>query len=139
MGDREDRWLKKPFQMTPDGPWWVPPEEPLTSSDSEDEEEKERLAEIARKKQALADRCSRRIVYRTSVWIDTSGVYDISYTGYLHVYVRVYKFCPPTRMNGFRALLFCFSAVNYFSLSDGDLCFLFTRMDFACKVLFSPS
>ncbi|CAN0447583.1 unnamed protein product, partial [Hapterophycus canaliculatus] len=37
MGDREDRWLSRPFQMTPDGPWWIPPEEPLSSSsDSED-------------------------------------------------------------------------------------------------------
>ncbi|CAN0009333.1 unnamed protein product, partial [Laminaria digitata] len=57
MGDREDRWLSRPFQMTPNGPWWVPPEEPLTSSsDSEDEEERERLKEIKRKKEALANR-----------------------------------------------------------------------------------
>lgn len=57
MGDREDRWVTRPYQMTPNGPWWVPPEEPLTSSsDSEDEEERERLKEIKRKKEALANR-----------------------------------------------------------------------------------
>lgn len=57
MGDREDRWVTRPYQMTPNGPWWVPPEEPLTSSsDSEDEEERERQREIKRKKEALANR-----------------------------------------------------------------------------------
>ncbi|CAN0412650.1 unnamed protein product, partial [Ectocarpus fasciculatus] len=25
MGDREDRWVSRPYQMTPNGPWWVPP------------------------------------------------------------------------------------------------------------------
>lgn len=60
MGDREDRWLSRPFQMTPDGPWWIPPEEPLTSSsDSEDEAERERLKEIKRKKELLANRYKR--------------------------------------------------------------------------------
>lgn len=62
MGDREDRWLSRPFQMTPDGPWWIPPEEPLTSSDdSEDEFEREKQREkereIRRKKELLGDRC----------------------------------------------------------------------------------
>lgn len=57
MGDSEDRWLSRPFQMTPDGPWWVPPEVPMSSSsDSEDEAERERLREIKRKKEALANR-----------------------------------------------------------------------------------
>ncbi|CAN0395597.1 unnamed protein product, partial [Discosporangium mesarthrocarpum] len=39
MGDREDRWSTRVFQMTKGGPWWVPPEEPDSSSSDSDEGE----------------------------------------------------------------------------------------------------
>lgn len=63
MGDREDRWLARPFQMTPGGPWWMPPDEPSSDSDdseaeAERERQKEKEREIRRKKELLGDRLS---------------------------------------------------------------------------------
>lgn len=31
MGDKEDKWREKPFQMTLGGPFWVPPKMPQYS------------------------------------------------------------------------------------------------------------
>eukprot|EP00953_Heterococcus_sp_UTEX-ZZ885_P011276 6530-Heterococcus_DN1.PRE.2 len=58
MGDREENWRVKPFQMSPGGPFWVPPPLPTVSSDSEEErvkkqqQEQERCDAEAREREA---------------------------------------------------------------------------------------
>jgi hypothetical protein len=56
MGDRERNWREKPFQMTPGGPFWVPPPMPTVSSDSEEEREKEQQKERERRRKEARER-----------------------------------------------------------------------------------
>jgi len=54
MGDKERRWRDKPFQMTVDGPFWIPP--PMESNradDSDDEETRERERRRLREREEL--------------------------------------------------------------------------------------
>jgi hypothetical protein len=56
MGDRERSWRVKPFQMSPGGPFWVPPPLPTVSSDSEEEREKEQQKERERRRKEARER-----------------------------------------------------------------------------------
>ena len=60
MGDRETRWRTKPFQMTPDGPFWVPPPIPEAYLREEEEREKERQRREQRERDRERERAEAR-------------------------------------------------------------------------------
>lgn len=60
MGDRETRWRTKPFQMTPDGPFWVPPPIPEAYIREEEERETERQRREQRERERERERAETR-------------------------------------------------------------------------------
>jgi hypothetical protein len=86
MGDREDNWHVKPFQMSPGGPFWVPPPLPTVSSDCDEERAKEQLQE--------QEWCGTEVRERESAGkkdgtIIAKGDKDKDTTGATTVYVHV--------------------------------------------------
>lgn len=59
MGDKETKWRAKPFQMTPDGPFWVPPPVPEAYLREEEKREKERQRREQRERERAEARKSR--------------------------------------------------------------------------------